>query len=58
MSDIRYNWTKEQIAEIYNTPLLELVYKAATIHRKYHNPNEVQISSRSESTKTDERGGS
>lgn len=45
MQDIRYNWTKEEIAEIYNTPLLELVYKAATIHRKYHNPNEVQISS-------------
>ena len=45
MNDIRYDWTKEQIAEIYNTPLLELVYRAATIHRKYHNPNEVQISS-------------
>ncbi len=45
MHDIRYNWTKEQIAEIYNTPLLELVYRAATIHRKYHNPAEVQISS-------------
>src|SRR5271170_3312189 len=45
MTDIRYNWTKKQIAEIYNTPLLELVYRAATIHRKYHNPSEVQISS-------------
>jgi len=45
MQDVRFNWTKEQIAEIYNTPLLELVYRAATIHRKYHNPAEVQISS-------------
>lgn len=45
MTDIRYNWTKKQIAEIYNVPLLELVYRAATIHRKYHNPSEVQISS-------------
>lgn len=45
MNDIRYNWTKEEIAEIYNTPLLDLVYRAATMHRKYHNPHEVQISS-------------
>lgn len=45
MQDVRFNWTKEQIADIYNTPLLELIYRAATIHRKYHNPAEVQISS-------------
>lgn len=45
MQDVRFNWTKEQIAEIYNTPLLELIYRAATIHRKYHNPAKVQISS-------------
>src|ERR1700722_20171166 len=45
MTDIRHNWTREEIADIYNTPLLELVYNAATIHRKYHNPTEVQISS-------------
>jgi biotin synthase len=42
---MRYNWTKEQIADIYNTPLLELVFNAASIHRKHHNPAEVQISS-------------
>jgi biotin synthase len=45
MKDIRYNWTKEQILDIYNMPLLELVYRAATVHRQYHTPNEVQVSS-------------
>ena len=30
---IRNNWTKEEIQEIYNLPLLELVYQAATVHR-------------------------
>jgi biotin synthase len=45
MSEIRSNWTKEEIAAVYNTPLLELVYKAASVHRKYHNPQEVQVSS-------------
>ena len=44
MSELRHDWTKEEILEIYNRPLLELVYDAATIHRKYHNPNEVQVS--------------
>ena len=44
MSETRHNWTKEEILEIYNTPLMELLYKAATIHRKHHDPNTVQVS--------------
>ncbi len=41
--DIRNNWSREQIATIYNTPLLELVYQAATMHRKYQDTAEVQV---------------
>lgn len=37
--------TKEQLLDLYNKPLLELVFEAATIHRQYHNPREVQMSS-------------
>lgn len=37
--------TKEQLLNLYNKPLLELVYEAATMHRQYHNPREVQMSS-------------
>lgn len=33
----------DQIREIYNLPLLELIYQAATVHRQYHNANEVQV---------------
>src|SRR6478736_3192760 len=40
---IRNNWSIEEIHEIYNTPFLELIYEAATIHRKYNDPNEVQV---------------
>lgn len=36
---------KEQLVKLYNKPLLELVFEAATIHRQYHNPREVQMSS-------------
>jgi biotin synthase len=44
MSEIRHNWTKEEILEIYNKPLMELLYEAATIHRLHHDPNTVQVS--------------
>lgn len=44
MSEIRHNWTKEEIQDIYNKPLMELLYNAATIHREHHNPNTVQVS--------------
>lgn len=40
---IRNNWTKEEITEIYNTPLLELIYQAATVHRQYQDTAEVQV---------------
>merc|ERR1712070_679546 len=44
MSDIKHNWTREEIKEIYELPIMELVYRAATAHRKYHDPNTVQVS--------------
>ena len=44
MSVTRHNWTKEEILEIYNKPLMELLYEAATIHREHHDPNTVQVS--------------
>jgi len=40
---IRHNWTNEEISEIYNTPLMELIYRAATVHREYHETGEVQV---------------
>src|SRR6201991_5143010 len=40
---MKNNWTPEEIAEIYHTPLLELIYKAAGIHREYQDTGEVQV---------------
>jgi biotin synthase len=42
-NDIRHNWTKEEIYDIYNMPLLELVFRAAELHRKYNDTAEVQV---------------
>ncbi|MCV6631017.1 MAG: biotin synthase BioB [Flavobacteriaceae bacterium] len=44
MGRIRHNWTKEEILEIYNMPFMDLLYRAATVHREQHDPNTVQIS--------------
>jgi biotin synthase len=40
---IRNDWNIEEIKSIYNTPLLELIYKSATVHREYNETGEVQV---------------
>jgi biotin synthase len=34
--------SKDEIQEIYDRPLVQLIYDAATVHRMHHNPREVQ----------------
>lgn len=41
--EIRNNWTREEIGEIFNMPVMELIYKAATVHREHNDPSEVQV---------------
>ncbi|MGV3558803.1 biotin synthase BioB [Larkinella arboricola] len=43
MTDVRNDWTREEIAAIYNSPVLDLIYRAATVHRQHHDPQEVQV---------------
>jgi biotin synthase len=45
MSIVRNDWTAEEIKAIYNKPLLDLLFEAATIHRQNKDYSEVQISS-------------
>lgn len=40
---IRNDWSVQEIENVYNTPLLELVYRAATVHRQYNDTGEVQV---------------
>lgn len=44
MSEERHNWTRAEILDIYNKPMMELLYAAATVHRMHHDPNTVQVS--------------
>jgi len=41
---IRNDWTREEILEILNQPMNDLLFKAQSIHREFHNPNAVQVS--------------
>ena len=40
---VRHDWTREEIRAIYNSPLLDLVYRAATVYRAHHNAREMQV---------------
>lgn len=42
--NIRNDWTKEEVKEIYFKPFMDLVYEAASVHRENNDPNEIQVS--------------
>jgi len=39
---LRHDWQKAEVAEIYRTPLTELVFRAQSIHREFHAADRVQ----------------
>lgn len=44
MNTKRHDWTKEEIIALYNKPMMDLLYEAASVHRVNHDPNVVQVS--------------
>lgn len=42
--DNQKKWTRDEVVALYNKPMMELLYEAATIHRQHHDPNKVQVS--------------
>src|SRR6185437_14701912 len=42
--DVRHDWTREEIAQLFALPFADLVFRAQTVHRRYFDANEVQIS--------------
>ena len=39
-----HEWSREQIATLYDLPLMDLLHRAQQTHREHFDPNEVQIS--------------
>jgi biotin synthase len=40
--DVRHDWTTDEIEALYRLPLTELVFRAQSVHRRHHDPAEVQ----------------
>jgi biotin synthase len=44
MSEIRNNWSKQEITTLFDLPFNDLLFKAQSIHRENFDPNQVQVS--------------
>lgn len=40
---LRTDWSREEVKEIWKTPLLDLIFKSGQVHRVYHPQREVQV---------------
>ena len=40
---VRHDWRRYEIRRIYTLPLPELLFRAQTVHREFHRPEEVQL---------------
>lgn len=44
MSTIRHNWSKQEIALLFDLPFNDLLFQAHSLHREAFDPNQVQVS--------------
>ena len=42
--EIKHDWSVDAVMALFEAPLNDLLFQAQSIHRRYHTPNEVQIS--------------
>jgi biotin synthase len=40
---VRNDWTRDEIADLFNLPFDELVYQAVTVHRAHHAVGQIQL---------------
>ena len=40
---IRHDWTLSELTTLYQQPLLDLIYQAASEHRAHHDPHKIQM---------------
>jgi biotin synthase len=38
----RHDWSRDEVQAIYQTPLPELLFRAQSVHRQFHDPDRVQ----------------
>ena len=40
---VRHDWKRQEIQGIYDSPLMDLVFRAATVHRSFQDPTKIQL---------------
>ncbi|MAO95829.1 MAG: biotin synthase BioB [Citromicrobium sp.] len=43
MTQIRTDWTRDEITDLFDLPFTELLFRAASVHRENHPPEQVQL---------------
>lgn len=41
---VRHNWRLAEAQALLDKPLMDLLFEAQQVHRQFHNPNEIQVS--------------
>jgi biotin synthase len=43
-TQLRYDWSRDEIEQLFNLPFNDLLFHAQQLHRQHFDPNEVQVS--------------
>ena len=43
-TQLRHNWSRDEIEQLFNLPFNDLLFHAQQLHRQHFDPNEVQVS--------------
>ena len=43
-TEVRHNWSREEVMALFDQPFSDLMYQAQTVHRANFDPNQVQVS--------------
>jgi biotin synthase len=41
---LRHDWSRDEVERLFALPFNDLLFQAQTVHRQYHDPNAVQVS--------------
>src|SRR5688572_32928189 len=44
MTELRHDWTRQEVQQLFDLPFMDLLFRAQGVHRAHFDPNEVQLS--------------
>jgi biotin synthase len=42
-TDVRHDWKRAEIQQIFDGPLMETIFRAASVHRLHHDASRIQL---------------